>query len=107
MASALKPPSDPSFATTIRAITSDLLLRRADFRHEPFLCDQCRHDRASDYGREQDRILPLVDDVVGKAIERRDRPEGEPGRHQQRRIDAVAALESKYPRQRQDADELG
>src|SRR5262250_655682 len=79
MASALKPPSEPSFATTIRLNTSDLLFRGADFRQEPFLSDQGRHHSAPDNGRQQDRILPLVDDFVGKGIERRDRPECKPG----------------------------
>src|SRR5215467_436731 len=67
MASALKPPSEPSFATTIRANTSDLLLRDADLRQEPFLGDQGRHHGAADHRRQQDRILALVDNLIGQA----------------------------------------
>src|SRR6266436_687734 len=107
MASALKPPSEPSFATTIRVNTSDLLPCGADLRQEPFLGDQGRHHRTRDYGRQQDRILLLVDNLIGETVERRDRPECKAGRHQQRRINAVATFESKYSGQRQNADEFG
>src|SRR5215831_7643383 len=105
--SALRPPSDPSLATAIRLNMSDLLLGRADLRQEPPLCDHRRHHGAANHRDEQDRVLALVDDVVGQSIERRDRSEGEPRRHQQRRVHAFAVLEPIIARQRQDADELG
>src|SRR6266478_560031 len=81
VASALKPPSEPSFATTIRVNMSDLLPCGADLRQEPSLGDQGRNHRAADHDRQQDCILPLVDNVVGQAVKRRDRPECKPGRH--------------------------
>src|SRR5882724_11242097 len=68
MASALKPPSEPSFATTIRVNTSDLLPCGADLRQEPFLGYQGRHHRAADDGRQQDRILTLVDNPIGQTV---------------------------------------
>src|SRR5260370_18091708 len=75
MASALKPPSEPSFATTIRANMSDLLLCGADLRQEPSLGDQGRHHAAADHGRQQDRILPLFVHIVRQAVKRHVRPE--------------------------------
>ena len=49
----------------------------------------------------------LIDDLVGETEQRRDGAEGEPGRHQQRRVHALASLELVEARQRQDAHELG
>src|ERR1700687_4880947 len=68
MASALKPPSDPSFAITICLNTSDLLICSPDLRQEPFRGDQRRHNRAAYHCSEQNRVLPLIDNVVGKPI---------------------------------------
>src|SRR5437870_3812515 len=107
MARALKPPSDPSLATTIWVNTSNLLLCAADLRQEPLLRNERRDHRAADHGRQQDRVLLLIDDVVGKPVKRRDRSERETRRHQERRVDAVAGLEPEYARERQDAEEFG
>src|SRR5262249_58335811 len=63
-AKALKPPSDPSCATTMRLNMSHLLRCRSDFRQEPFLRDHRRHHGAADHRGEEDRILFLVDDVM-------------------------------------------
>jgi hypothetical protein len=58
-----------------------ILLQRLEMRPEPNLRDQRRHHGAADDRREQDRVLRLIDDVVGQAEERRDRAESQPGRH--------------------------
>ena len=46
-------------------------LTRADERFEirlkPALRDESRHHRAADYCGQQDRVLALVDDVIGQA----------------------------------------
>src|SRR6266540_3181085 len=63
--SALKPPSDPSLATTICLNMSHLLPSRFDFWQEPFLRDHRWHYCAGDHGGEQNRVLLPVDDVVG------------------------------------------
>src|SRR5262249_49127958 len=76
--SAFRPHYDSSFATAIRLNMSDLLLGRADLWQEPPLRDRRRHHCAANRRDEQDRVLALVDDVVGQPVERRDRSEGEP-----------------------------
>src|ERR1051326_2237192 len=108
-------PGEPSLATNIFANISGFSLRdsrrrggkRLQIRLEPALGDQGRHDGAADDRRQEDRVLGLVDDVIGEAEERRDRAEGEPGRHQERRVHALAPLEPENASQRQDADKLG
>src|SRR5262245_12961598 len=105
--SALRPPSDPSLATAMRLNMSDLLLHRADLWQEPPLRDHRRHHRARNHRDEQDRLLPLVDDVVGQTRERGDRSERQARRHQERGVHALAVLEPIVARQRQDADEFG
>src|ERR1043166_1339052 len=79
---ALKAPSEPSLATRILAnMGLGLLGNRLEGRLEPFLRNQRRHHRAADHRGNQNRILLLADDVIGEAEERRDRAEGEAGRH--------------------------
>jgi len=43
---------------------SGILLQRLEMRVKPNLRDQCWDDRASDDGRQEYRILILIDDVV-------------------------------------------
>src|SRR3989442_15623754 len=74
-ASALMPPSEPSFATTMCLNTSDLLLCYPDLGQEPLLGDHRRPHRAQDHCGEEVRVLPLVDDVVRQTIKRPDRAE--------------------------------
>src|ERR1700687_3428164 len=72
-------PSEPSLATRIFSNIGGLLgfalvvrerLRRW---HEPLLSDERRHHGAADHGRDEDRILLLIDDLVGETEQRRDR----------------------------------
>src|SRR4051812_45587072 len=85
---------------------SGFLQQRGELRLKPALGDQCRHDRAEDHGGHQDRVLLLVDDVVGQAEQCRDAAESQPGAHQQRGVHPLARIEPKSLRQRQDADEF-
>jgi hypothetical protein len=70
-----------------------LARKRLCDRHEPLLGDEGGHDGAADHGGDEDRVLLLVDDLVGEAEQRRNGREGEPARHEQRRVHALARLE--------------
>src|SRR5262245_15678958 len=91
---ALKPPSDPSLATTICLNMSHLLPGRFNFRQEPLLRDYCWYHRAGDDGSKQNRVLLPVNDIIRQSVKCRDRAESKSGRHQQRRKHALTIIET-------------
>src|SRR5215475_10108822 len=44
-----------------------IFFERLEMRVEPKLCNERGHDRAADHCRDKDRVLLLVDDVIGQA----------------------------------------
>jgi hypothetical protein len=53
-----------------------VLLQRFEPRLEPNLRDESGHHSTADYGRQQDGVLSLIDDVIGQPKQCRDRTEG-------------------------------
>jgi hypothetical protein len=72
------PPSSASTDGGFRDREKQLcvLLQRLEFRLEPNLCDEGGHHSTADYGRQQDGVLSLIDDVIGQTKQCRDRTEG-------------------------------
>ena len=114
----LRLPGEPSLAASIleyillsfcsdRSCTGARSDERLEVWLKPALGDQSLHHRTADYRGQQDRVLALVDDVIGQTEERRDRPEGQACRHHQGRIHSPFALELEDARQRQNAGEFG
>src|SRR5271157_2286319 len=80
--SAFCPPGDPSLATNIREYILTSLCgndsrriscgarQRLEVGLEPTLRDQGRYHCAADHRSQQDRVLALVDDVIGQPEER-------------------------------------
>ena len=55
-----------------------VFLQRLEMGVEPDLGNERGHHGAADYCGEENRVLILIDDVVGKPEQRRDRAEGKP-----------------------------
>src|SRR5208282_4563541 len=66
---------------------------RLEIRLEPGLRDEGRRDGAGDHRGDEDRILLLIDDLVGEPEKGGDRAERKPGRHQKRRVHPLAPIE--------------
>ena len=71
-----------------------------EMRPEPSLRDDRGHYGAADHRGQQDRVLILIDDVVGEAEQRRDRSEGQARRHHQCCVHAFALVELEIARKR-------
>src|SRR5262249_34850502 len=69
-----------------------------EMRMEPELCNERGHDCAADHCRDKDRVLLLIDDVIGQAEQGRDRPEGQTGGHHQRSVHAFTSVELEIAR---------
>src|SRR5215469_6198796 len=102
---AFRPPTEPSFAAKILVYISPSLRngehsswsladKRLERGLEPALGNQSRHHGAADHGGQEDRVLALVDDVIGQAVESRNRSECQAGRHHQRRVHPLFPLEA-------------
>ena len=69
-----------------------------------FLRDKRGHKRAQDDYGYQNRVLPLIDNVVLKSEERRDRSESQACRHQQCRVGSFSSIHEVSSRERPHAD---
>src|ERR1700676_5409038 len=73
---------------------------------EQYLRDDGRHDCREDDPRDERRVLEAVDVVVRQAVETRDRPEGQTGRHHQRQVARVLGRMSERARRRPNRNDL-